>query len=837
MGESGTIPRSASGAAVLVSPRGGTGEPDQWPGEGAGVRGPLLTLVAAVAMDVIGRHHLPFANPFPVLMLTVVYAAYAGGLRPALVSTLMTVFYGAHFLAEPGTAFHYTSTNALGLIAVTLVTPAAAVLVARLKETARRAHDLEVTRQESMAMERRLSLLAEVDRILAASLDYETNLRELARLAVPALADWCVIHVERGGASQFVAGMHRDPARDLVVRALCEYDPRHPPFGVGPAPELGQVTDDLLSARAVGAEHLKLYRALAPDWYLTAPMKARERTAGVVTLGMGESGRRFDQSDLEFATELAGRAALAVDNALLARGAEEAEQRYRMLFEGNPQPMWVFDVDSLGFLAVNDAAIRHYGYSREEFLEMTIISLRPPEDAPGVLLGAERGGSPRGGTALAQHQRKDGGIVDMELISHELDVDGRPARLVLATDVTDRTRTRAALRRSEEELRQAQRMDAMARLAGAVAHDFNNLLTTIRGYSDLLYDAMSDDAPGRKDVERIRNAADRATLLARQLLSLGRHRTLQPRPLDLNALVTGMEGLVQRLVGADVRVDLRLSPALGRVNLDPGHLEQVLVSLVLNAREAMPAGGTLTIETGERQVGRSTRGRSVRPGRYVVLAVSDTGAGLDDETLTRLFDPSAGSVGRGHPGGLGLSIIAGIVRQSGGAVRVSSEPGAGTTMKVYLPRHDEPEGSSEPLPEGAATSGRGSETVLVVEDEEGVRELLRAVLTEHGYTVLAARHGRDALLESERHEGPIHLLATDVVMPEMGGRELVAQLLPRRPGLKVLFISGYSNDEVVRRGVDETAAAFVHKPFSPAELVQKVRQVLDESTAPAAAGS
>ncbi len=443
-----------------------------------------------------------------------------------------------------------------------------------------------------------------------------------------------------------------------------------------------------------------------------------------------------------------------------------------MLFESNPQPMWVFDAETLGFLDVNDAAVRQYGYSRDEFLRMTIMDLLPREDAPGLHHGLERSAIHRGEVALAQHQRKDGTIVDMELVSHEMEIDGRRTRLVLGTDITERTRTRAALHQSEEQLRQAQRMDAAGRLASGVAHDFNNLLTTISGFSDLLLRDLPEDHARRKDVEQIRKAADRGAQLTRQLLSFGQTPTLQARALELSSVVASMEGLLQRLVGADIRLRTRLRPGLGEVKMDPTQLEQILVNLVLNARDAMPSGGTLTIETGERQISGSTQGRSVKPGRYLVLAVSDTGSGMDGDTLSHAFDPFFTSRPPAGRSGLGLSIVYGIVKQHGGGVRVSSEPEQGTTVKVFIPRLETETDESADAPR----SLRGEETVLVVEDEDGVRELLWKVLSDYGHTVLEARHGRDALTVAAGYNHPIQLLVTDVVMPQMGAGELVDQL-------------------------------------------------------------
>ena len=827
MGQSGAVQR-VTGTAMVSRAIARVASGSDWARVGANVRGPLLTLATAILLDVLARNSLPIAYPFPFLLFTVVYSTYSGGLRPGVISALVTLVYAVHFLSEPGSYLRYTPTNAYSLLALSVAVPVTVILVARLKEKSDRAREMQLSRDQVERVERRLGFFAEASAMLASSLDYTLTLRDLSRIMVPTLADWCAIHVaSEQGTLQFISGAHRDPAKDLLVRALCEYGSAPPPFGTASRPDMGDVTEEVLRAHAQDAEQLKLFRALTPTSFIRVPMLARGRNMGTITLAVGSvSGRRYDADDLVFAEELASRAALAVDNARLYQAAREANERYGMLFGSNPQPMWVFDVDTLAFLEVNDAASRHYGYSRDEFLSMTIMDILPPDDAPGLHHGLERAGAPRGDVALAQHQRKDETIVDMELVSHEMEVNGRRARLVLATDISERTRTRAALQQSEEQLRQAQRMDAAGRLAGGVAHDFNNLLTTIRGFSDLLLRDLPQEHVRRKDVEQIRKAADRGAQLTRQLLSFGRQPGLQPKSLELNSVVTNMEGLLRRLVGADIELVTRLRPGLGDVKMDPGQLEQVLVNLILNARDAMPTGGTLTIETGERQISGSTRGRSVKPGRYLVLAVSDSGSGMESEALSQVFEPFFSTHTQGSRSGLGLSIVYGIVKQNGGGVRVSSEPGQGTTVKVFIPRVE----GEEPSATKAPASLRGDETVLVVEDEDGVRELLWKVLTDHGHTVLEARHGREALSVASGYGHPIQLLLTDVVMPEMGAGQLVDELLAERPELKVLYISGYTNDEVMRRGITRSDAAFIDKPFTPVELMQKVREVLGQTS-------
>jgi two-component system, cell cycle sensor histidine kinase and response regulator CckA len=797
-----------------------------WARLGLSVRGPLLTLATAIIFDQMARHGMPIGHPFAFLLLTVVYSSYSGGGRPGFISGLVTILYAIGFLSEPGSMLRYSPGNAYTLLGLMIVVPTVVLLIARLRDAADRARGVELSRAEVERLDRRLAFFAEANLTLASSIEYEATLRNLARLIVPTLADWCAIHVaSEQGTLQFIAGAHRDPAKDLLVRALCEYGSGRPPFGsVLEGSRSGPVTEEVLRSNAEDAEQLKLFRALASGSFVRVPMRAGDRAVGMITLAVGpESGREYGPDDLAFAEELAGRAALTVENGRLSRDAQEAKERFGMLFGSNPQPMWVFDIDSLAFLEVNEAATRHYGYSRDEFLTMTIMDILPDEDAPGLHHNLERTGTTRGDVALIQHQRKDGTVIDMELVSHEMELDGRRARLVLATDISERTRTRAALHQSEEQLRQAQRMDAAGRLAGGVAHDFNNLLTTIRGFSDLLLRDIPADDRRRKDVEQIRKAADRGTVLTRQLLSFGRQQTLEPRPIELNSVVSSMEGLIQRLIGANINLVTELRPGLGQVNMDPAQLEQILVNLVLNARDAMLSGGTLTIETGERQISGTTRGRSVKPGRYIVLAVSDTGNGMDSDTLSHVFEPFYTSHAPGGRAGLGLSIVYSIVKQHGGVVRVSSEPGLGTTVKIFFPQL---EGDNQSLLETPA-SLRGDETVLLVEDEDGVRELIWKILTDHGHTVLEARHGRDGLTVAEGYEHPIQLLLSDVVMPEMGAGELADQLLAQRPELKVLFISGYTNDEVVRRGISRKGVAFIQKPFTTEELMRKVRGVLD----------
>ncbi|MBI2841266.1 MAG: PAS domain S-box protein [Acidobacteria bacterium] len=379
-------------------------------------------------------------------------------------------------------------------------------------------------------------------------------------------------------------------------------------------------------------------------------------------------------------------------------------------------------------------------------------------------------------------------------------------------DVTER-------RRLEEQLRQAQKMEALGRLAGGVAHDFNNLLTAIIGYSDLLLMRLKQGDPLRSNAEEIKKAGGRASALTRQLLAFSRKQVLQPVVLDLNTVITDMEKMLRRLIGEDIRLVISLQPEIGLIKADPGQIEQVVMNLVVNARDAMPDGGTLTIETVD-EAGGGAAGTRPR----VMLTLADTGCGMTPEVRAHLFEPFFTTKQRGT--GLGLSTVYGIIVQSRGEISVTSEPGQGTVFRIYLPRIEGEVGEKGASALSQAT-GKGSEVVLLVEDEEVVRNMSREVLQMSGYTVLVAGHGEEALSVSRQHSGMIHLMVTDVVMPGMSGRELARRLAADRSDMRVLFVSGYTDDQIVHHGVLDEGIEFLQKPFSPSALVQKVRAVLD----------
>jgi nitrogen-specific signal transduction histidine kinase/CheY-like chemotaxis protein len=392
--------------------------------------------------------------------------------------------------------------------------------------------------------------------------------------------------------------------------------------------------------------------------------------------------------------------------------------------------------------------------------------------------------------------------------------------IAIKAEVTER-------KRLEQQLRQAQKMEAVGRLAGGVAHDFNNMLTIISGYSGLLFDYPGMAEPLRGYVDEIRNASGRAAALTRQLLAFSRQQVLAPRVLDLNSVVSSIQKMLKRLIGEDIDLVTALGESLWPIMADPGQLEQVLLNLAVNARDAMPEGGVVTIETSNVRMDAASAQAHfpLKPGPYVLLTFSDTGIGMDADTQARIFEPffTTKEIGKGT--GLGLAMVYGIVKQSGGYIWVSSDVGKGATFKIYLPRTEiEVDDPSSGF--GRPEALRGTETLLLAEDDDSVRELVRNVLRESGYKVLEAGRGEEALELSELFAGKIDLLVTDVVMPQMNGRELARQLLNQRPQLKVLYISGYADNAVFYPGGLDAGGAFLQKPFTPEALARKVREVL-----------
>ena len=500
---------------------------------------------------------------------------------------------------------------------------------------------------------------------------------------------------------------------------------------------------------------------------------------------------------------------------------QEREQRYRLLFQDNPQPMWVYDLETFAFLDVNRAAEAMYGFTREEFLDRTILEIRPPEDVERVRQTANTATEDVLRSGPWRHLRKDGSLLFVRTASYPTLIEGRRARLVLVNDIS-------AEKQLEEQLVQAQKMEAIGQLAGGVAHDFNNLLTVINGYAQLLMSRLHDADPLRVDAGHILQAGERAATLTQQLLAFSRRQVLQPRPLDVAGIVQNLRPMLGRLLREDIEVQTALPSTLPAVMVDPVQLEQVLLNLAINGSDAMPDGGTLSIEAGEAFVDAEMAEREgLAEGLYVTVSVTDTGIGMDEDTVARIFEPFFTTKAKGRGSGLGLPVAYGIVKQSGGNIVVSTNRGTGSTFTVYLPLADgEASVEERPQPAGDARRLSGHETVLVVEDHEAVRRLAADVLRAHGYTVLVADHGQDAIALVEKRGGGIDLLVTDVIMPRMSGREVATALQQRVPNLGVLFMSGYTQTAIVQNGALESGLQFLAKPFTPGELLTRVRETL-----------
>jgi two-component system cell cycle sensor histidine kinase/response regulator CckA len=817
----------------------------------------------------------------------------------------------------------------------------------------------------------RLRVLSESARSFAeATTDPERLLKIIVRSVAHVIKDMCSVFLLSDDKTELIKAAvgASDPNTQRVTEAMLAAYPILLSEQAG-ARHLIETGEPLLVPQfdpdngARSPEYAAYMSELGVHSLLLVALRVRGESIGMLTLvRFLDSSPAFDEYDRELAQLLADHAALAIGNSrswaaerraraeaeAATAALRESESMHRLLFEESPFPTYVLDAETLQAMHANEAALRLYGYTRDEFSKLHLRDLRDPENEPQLAAAFAAAGE-ADTTGAGRHRHKDGRVLHVEGKTHLSKFAGRRARLAVIHDVTERVRTLARLQTSEsrfarlaesgvisvvtcdvgghileanaaflelfgygrdelqaralrlpdlspedapldwkrtleqltphgvvvpreqeyrrkngerlavligmakldateiiafmvdlseqkrselairqlaEQLRQAQKMEAVGRLAGGVAHDFNNVLSIILSYSDMLRDSLQPSDPARGDVDEIIRAATRAADLTRQLLMFSRRQVLEPKVLDLNRLLERMHNMLERLVGEDIALVLLPRPGLGRIHADPSSLEQVVMNLVVNARDAMPRGGKLTIETADVQLDETYAAEhlGVQPGPHVMLAVSDNGIGMDATTIAHIFEPFFTTKEQGKGTGLGLSTAFGVAQQSGGSIWVYSEPGQGTTFKIYLPQVDGPIGpallTTGPLP-------RGTETILLVEDQAQVRAVARSILQRHGYLVLEARDADDALQISRQHDRPIDLLLTDVVMPQLSGPALATQILATRRELRVLCMSGYTDDSIVRHGLLEAEMAYLQKPITPETLTRKVREVLD----------
>ena len=554
-----------------------------------------------------------------------------------------------------------------------------------------------------------------------------------------------------------------------------------------------------------------------PSW-LGVPLRAPAATIGVLIVQHHERAGIYTQRDLEFLASVGDQIAFAIERKRAEERMRESEARLRLLVEQLPAVLWTVD-GGLRFTSALGAGLAHLGLKPDQIVGMSLCEYFETADQTFLPIAAHRRAD--AGEPVTFHvEWKNGSYA-----CHVEPLRGSGGEIVgaicMALDITDR-------KQLEEQFRQAQKMEAVGRLAGGIAHDFNNLLMVIQGYADLLTDRLPVGDTLRRNAEQIQVAAQRATSLTQQLLAFSRKQMLAPKVLNIQAVVSDMEKILRRLIGEDIELETSWEKDLWLVKADRGQIEQVIMNLAVNARDAMPHGGRLTIETAnvELDASFSSTPSVLAPGKYAMLAVTDNGCGMDPKTQAHIFEPFFTTKEKGKGTGLGLATVYGIVKQSGGYVWVYSEPGHGTTFKIYLPRIEEETSLGELDRVDTRSLPRGSEMVLLAEDEKGVRELAKEYLEMSGYAVIEAEDGHTALELAAMHAGPIHLLLTDVVMPGISGRELSERILQIRPGIKVLYMSGYTDQAVVRHGILDGESVLMQKPFTLATLASKIREVL-----------
>ena len=737
----------------------------------------VATLFRMALAPVVGSD-APFAAYFVAILLL----AWYGGFFPAAVAIFLGAAAGTYFFISPTTTSPFvlsTRVDRVTLFGFVVLSLIVAMLLALQRRTLDRVREESILRKAAEEAEREQRQW------------FETTLASIADAVIATDSDGRVIFMNQIASE--LTGWGLAEARGLPIPRV--FHIVNEQTGEEIANPINKVMKEGVFAGL--ANHILLLSKDGRNIPLDdsgAPIKQNGHIIGAVRVFRDVTERRRAQ-----------------------RLVEHSERRYRLLFENNPQPMWVYDRDTLAFVAVNTAAVQQYGYTAGEFLQMTLQDIWPIEDIPPLLAddGQMTATLHRGGPW--RHKKRDGTIINVEITAHPIEFEGRNASLVLATDTTERQQL-------QDQFYQAQRLESIGRLAGGVAHDFNNLLTVINGYAAMVVSELPATSPVRPRVVEIGAAGQRAAALTEQLLAFSRRQIVQPRALNVNNVIAEMETMLRRLIGEDIELVVKPCDDLGNIRADVGQMQQVIMNLAVNARDAMPEGGSLIIETSNVVLDENycTKHSEVRPGAYVVLAVSDTGSGMTPQVQHHIFEPFFTTKPRGVGTGLGLATVHGMVRQSGGHIWVYSEPGSGTTFKIYLPRTGETVFQQEAV---VQTDLRGTETILVVEDQEEVRRLAVAVLEQYGYLVLSASGGEEAMAVAGGFAGTIHLLLTDIVMPGMNGRALAEQLAANR-AIRVLLMSGYTENAIAHRGILDAGLDYIQKPFTPEALAKKVREVL-----------
>ena len=688
----------------------------------------------------------------------------------------------------------------------------------------------EAAFKRSEAEARRLAqenaIMAEIGQILCSTLDIDTvyeRVSETVRKLIP--FDRMAINIiqpeETAFIIPYVFGQNVSSRRkgDVI------------PLAGTVAAEVTGTRTSILIRKGEMEEFARRFPGLLPlveagfQSMMVFPLVSQDRVIGILNIQRSTSDT-FTAENLRLGEKVGAQIAGAVANAQLytarekaERAHRESEEKYRLLVENANDAIFIIQDKVIRFS--NPKTEELLGYEARELAQIPFTEHLHPLDRES-LWGGNGSGEEKilSGRTFRIHNRK-GREFWVELNSVAILWEERLATLNFARDITEQ-------KKLEAQFLQAQKMEAVGRLAGGVAHDFNNLLTVINSHSQLALLELREWDPLREKFESIQKAGERAANLTRQLLAFSRRQVVEMKVIDLNNLLRDLEKMLHRVIGEDIKLETSLTDGLGRVKADPGQIEQAILNLVVNARDAMPSGGKLTIETGNEEVDQEFSGKhmGLKPGRYVRLSVSDTGVGMPPEVKERLFEPFFTTKEKGKGTGLGLSTVYGAVKQSGGEILIYSEPGFGTTAKIYLPAVDEPLEAAKRKP-GGERMPRGSETILVVEDENEVRKLALGILSKQGYRVLEASHGGDALLMLEQTREPVQLLLTDVVMPGINGPDFARRLKFIYPDLKVLYMSGYADNVIFQQGILEQAVAFLQKPFTVEKLAGKVREVLD----------